>query len=103
TVGHSAGAVINPVSIHNGTAHGKAPSSAEAMTQGHVEEVNLILLLGVLRDALRLLDISYKMAERILPAIPEADGPLSGSGSALEAPAADTSGAVRAGFITPAA
>ena len=83
-MGDAAIAVIDAVGVHEGTADVNAPATAEAIAESHIEEMDFVFLLSVLLDALGLLDIADEMAEGILPAIADADGPSSGSGGAAE-------------------
>src|SRR5215472_9071527 len=97
------GAVIDPVGIQNRSAQRKGPAAAQTVTQGHIEQVDLIFLLRILCDALRLFDIPHKMSEGILPAMAETDGPFARGRCAGENPATSASSTVRGGFATATA
>jgi len=83
-VGDATGAMVDAVGVHNGAAEVEGPPAADTVAQRDVEQVNLILLLRVLLDALGLLHIADEVAERILPTVAEADGPFPWSGGPTE-------------------
>ncbi len=79
----------------------KRPTAADAVSHRNIEEVDLVFLLGVLCDPLRLLHITDEVPERILPAVANIDRPLSRGCSTGEEPvdARENSGAGSLGAV----
>jgi hypothetical protein len=75
---HPFGAMVDPVGVHAGSAEVDRPTTADTITQRHVEQVHLVLHLGVLGDPLWLFHVADEMTEGILPAVPKTHLPAAG-------------------------
>ena len=78
--------MIEPVGVHKGRAQIERPTTTDTIGHRKVEQVNLVFLLGILSDPLRLLHVADEVPEGILPAVTELNGPLPRRRSARKEP-----------------